>query len=108
MDIVTATTTKKPGEFVSDKPLEIETPSAKQKDFINWLASIPADGKEVKNGRIKPLDERIANLKKALAKHIKLFKASKTSAEKWGQVFAIKGLRRGLWLHLQALELQAK
>ena len=76
MDIVTATTTKKPGEFVSDKPLEIETPSAKQKDFIKWLASIPADGKEVKNGRIKPLDERIANLKKALAKHIKLFKAT--------------------------------
>lgn len=108
MDIITATTSQKPGSFVSDKPLAIEAPTAKQQNFIKWLATIPADGKKVKNGTIKPLDERIANLQKALKKHIIMYKACKSSAEKWGQVFAIKGLRRGLWLHLQALKLQTK
>jgi hypothetical protein len=108
MDIVTAATKSKPETFVNEKPLPIDKLSPKQKAYIKWLASIPADGLPVKNGTIKPLPDRIANIKKAIAKHIKTFNKAKSPYEKWGQVFAIKGLRRGLWLHLQALEMQSK
>jgi hypothetical protein len=107
-----------PGWFVTAKesaksllvvePLPPAKITPRQKAFVQWLATIPAEGLVVKNGKIKPLDERIANLKAAIKKHVNEYKSVKTAAEKNGQMFAVKGLRRGLWLHLKALDIQSK
>lgn len=102
MDIVTAATKAKPEDYVSDKPLPIKSLSPKQKSYIKWLASLPADGLKTANGTIAPLLTRIAGIEKAIKKHIADFKKAKSPFEKWGHAHALRSLRSGLWLHQQA------
>lgn len=104
--IVTAKASAK--SVLVDAPLAVPAPSEKQKGLIKWLASIPADGLAVKNGHIKPLTERIANLHKSIKKWIRLYDKATDAVDKNGALFAVKGIRRLLWLHLEAVKLQGK
>ena len=102
MDIVTAATTAKPEDYVSDKPLPIKSLSPKQKKYIKWLASLPAEGLKTANGTIAPLPVRIKGIENAIKKHIIAFKKAKSPFEKWGHAHALRSLRSGLWMHQQA------
>jgi hypothetical protein len=93
--IVTAK--KEASSLLVEKSLARATMTPRQKKLIKWLSGPQANN-------LKPLDERISNIKRALAKWIKEAKSADNPAERNGAYFAVRGLRSALWLHEEALK----